>query len=221
MFLTATNADGIDSDSLTIEVNDGKFHFSNIKNWTGEGENCSALAIQWITDNNLLEPADKDVFFLAWGYRWKNTESPQGIDMLKAIPKMTRLYVAVSGNYIIGFGYDGNNDRKIELKNESLHLTQDNFTDGFYELFRIGFRRLETSRPGRLLAGRPLPKFMQPIGSGTGDIIPDAEEFEYFSSLFVFNRPLENFSWDVWTCSPVDPVEMRRYVPTPPSDTSR
>lgn len=45
-----------------------------------------------------------------------------------------RLYVALSGNYIKGFGYDGNNDGKIELKSSTLHLTQADFTNGLYEL---------------------------------------------------------------------------------------
>ena len=212
--LTATNTDGIDSDSLIIEVNDGKFHFGNIKNWTGEGENRSALAIQWITGDNLLEPADKDVFFLAWGYRWKSTESPLGIDMLKAIAQNDpRLYVAVSGNYIVGFGYDGNNDGKIELTNENLHLTQDNFTDGFYELSGSDFDSLKPVDPEDYWLGG-LYEAYATYWLGTGDMIPDTEEFEY-SSLFVFNRPLENLSWDVWTYSPIDPVEMRNTFPFP------
>ena len=49
---------------------------------------------------------------------------------------------------------------------------------------------------------------------GDGDVIPDAEEFEY-SSLFVFNRHLENLSWDVWTLSPIDYVEMVNTLPIP------
>ncbi|MFR6383181.1 MAG: PKD domain containing protein, partial [Odoribacter splanchnicus] len=87
-----------------------------------------------VTGEHLQEPADQEVFFIAWGYRWNKTETFTGIDMLKAIAKNDpRLYVALSGNYIKGFGYDGNNDGKIELKSSTLHLTQADFTNGLYE----------------------------------------------------------------------------------------
>lgn len=211
--LTATNVDGTDSDSLTIKVDDGLFRFSSIKNWTGEGENCSALAIQWITGDNMLEPADDEVFFIAWGYRWKEEENPLGIDMLKAIAKNDpRLYVAVSGSYIVGLGYDGNDDGKFEVRNGSLTITQDDFIDGFYEIAGNidGMKPVNSS--DYWMGG--LYESYATYWLGDGDVIPDAEEFEY-SSLFVFNRHLENLSWDAWTLSPIDYEEMRNTLPIP------
>ena len=46
--VSASNILGKTSDSLKIKVIDG-FKISDIKNWTGEGENQSVMAIQWIS----------------------------------------------------------------------------------------------------------------------------------------------------------------------------
>ena len=87
IILTATNQDGKDSDTLFLKVNGNRFAISDLKNWTGNGENTSVFAIQWVTGEHLQEPADQEVFFIAWGYRWNKTETFTGIDMLKAIAK--------------------------------------------------------------------------------------------------------------------------------------
>jgi len=212
--LTATNREGTGSDSLSIEVTDRQFRFTNIKHWTGEGENHSALAIQWVTGDNLLEPADDEVFFIAWGYRWKNAAKARGIDMLKAIAENDpRFYVAMSGDYIVGFGYDGNGDGKIELQNTSLHLTQANFTDGLYVSDGGNFDGLKPSDPDDYWMGG-LYETYATYWLGYGDGVPEAADFEY-SSLFVSNRELENLSWDVWTLSPFDNIGMRNTLPIP------
>ena len=210
IILTATNVDGTDSDSLTIKVDSSLFRFSSLKNWTGEGENYSALAIQWVTGNSMLEPADDEVFFIAWGYRWKEEETPTGLDMLKAIAKNDpRLLVVISGSYIVGLGYDGNNDGKFEVKNSSLTITQADFTDGFYEVNGNidGMKSVDSS--DYWMGG--LSEAYASYWLGRGDVIPDADEFEY-SQMFVAGRFLENLSWDIWTFSPVN-SEM---VNTPP-----
>lgn len=69
IILTATNQDGKDSDTLFLKVNGNRFAISDLKNWTGNGENTSVFAIQWVTGEHLQEPADQEVFFIAWGYR--------------------------------------------------------------------------------------------------------------------------------------------------------
>lgn len=122
------------------------------------------------------------------------------------------LYVAVSGSYIVGLGYDGNDDGKFEVKNESLTITQDDFIDGFYEIDGDidGMKPVNSS--DYWMGG--LYESYATYWLGDGDVIPDAEEFEY-SSLFVFNRHLENLSWDVWTLSPIDYVEMVNTLPIP------
>ena len=90
IILTATNQDGKDSDTLFLKVNGNRFAISDLKNWTGNGENTSVFAIQWVTGEHLQEPADQEVFFIAWGYRWNKTETFTGIDMLKAIAEYAK-----------------------------------------------------------------------------------------------------------------------------------
>lgn len=117
--VSASNILGKTSDSLKIKVIDG-FKISDIKNWTGEGENQSVMAIQWISRDvkDLLNPKDEEIFFLAWGYKWKNTDERTGYDMIEAIAKKDpRLFVLImpdgnQGMVIKGFGYDGNGDGK-------------------------------------------------------------------------------------------------------------
>ena len=64
IILTATNQDGKDSDTLFLKVNGNRFAISDLKNWTGNGENTSVFAIQWVTGEHLQEPADQEVFSL-------------------------------------------------------------------------------------------------------------------------------------------------------------
>lgn len=203
--LTAINKDGTDSDTLSIEVKkaDGKFHFSDLKHWTGAGADSSILAIQWITGNDWTNPTDNEVFFLAWGYRWDKANQPSGIDMLKAIVQNDpRLYVALSGSYVIGFGYDGDNDGKIELANSTLHLTQDDFTNGIYETSGSNFDDLHpTNSADYWMGGKN--KAYTTYWLGSGEVIPETNDFEY-SPTFVSNRRLENLSWDVWTLSSIN-----------------
>lgn len=88
---------------------------------------------------DLLNPKDEEIFFLAWGYKWKNTDERTGYDMIEAIAKKDpRLFVLImpdgnQGMVIKGFGYDGNGDGKIEIKSQDsdtkngLHLTETDF----------------------------------------------------------------------------------------------
>ena len=134
--------------------------------------------------------------------------------MLRAIAKKDpRLYVAKSGSYIIGFGYDGNNDGKIEVSNGNLTITQDNFVDGFYELSSQDFDNLKPVDPEDYWLGGLYEAYAS-YWLGQGNVVPDAEEFDY-SNLFVIYRPLEDLSWDAWTLSPIDYEEMRNTLPIP------
>lgn len=213
VILTATNKDGKDSDTLSLEVTGNRFSISDLKHWTGDGDNSSVFAIQWVTGDNLSTPKDEDVFFIAWGYHWNNAERPKGIDILKAIARNDpRLFVAISGNYIKGFGYDGNNDGKIELRSSTSHLTQDDFTDGFYELSDDDSNDLKPVDSGDYWMGSG--KAYTTYWIGSGNRIPTSTEFEY-SQAFVTNRQLENLSWDVWTLSPIDFTSMVNVSPIP------
>ena len=64
IILTATNQDGKDSDTLFLKVNGNRFAISDLKNWTGNGENTSVFAIQWVTGEHPQEPADQEVFIV-------------------------------------------------------------------------------------------------------------------------------------------------------------
>lgn len=217
--LTATNVDGTDSDSLTLKVDDGLFHFSSLENWTGEGEKRSAFAVQWITGDNVGELADDKVFFLAWGYRWKEEESPKGIDMLKAIAKNDpRLFVVLAeqwgGITVKGLAYDGNNDGKISIcRATDVILTQDNFIDGIYTAGSAeNFDELTTADPADLWMGG-WNKAYASYWLGKGEIVPEAEEFNY-SPVVVSGRSLEDLSWDVWTLSSIN-SSMQNNSPIP------
>lgn len=219
IILTAVNTDGTDSDTLAIEVTDGNFRFSSIKNWTGEGENISALAIQWITGEELIEPADDEVFFLAWGYRWKEGENPTGADMLKAVAKNDpRLYIILAeqwgGLTVKGFGYDGNNDGKIEIKNASLHLTQDDFVDGVYmQPSGADIDGFKLTDPKDYWMGGWNDAYAS-YWLSVGNAIPEADDF-YYSSFIASGRYLENESWDAWTFSVIDYSSMLNTPPFP------
>lgn len=200
--LTATNKDGAGADTLLLEVTGERFRVSDIRHWAGEGENSSVLAIQWVSGENLLEPADEEVFFIAWGYRWDSVDKPTGADMLRDIAKHDpRLYVALSGDYVAGFGYDGDNDGRIELQSSALHLSQEDFIDGVYEIARGDFDGLKPVASGDYWIGGTQEAYTS-YWIGVGEVIPLAGDFEY-SQAFMTSRRLENLSWDVWTLSPI------------------
>ena len=60
-------------------ANESEFTFSDIKNWSGEGANMAAFAIQWNTGK------DSETTAMVCGYRWDGTAT--AADMLDAIVK--------------------------------------------------------------------------------------------------------------------------------------
>lgn len=226
----ASNVLGTASDSLDITVKDG-FKISDITNWTGQGDSQSVLAIQWVAANveDLLNPADEDIFFRAWGYKWNAADNLSGYDMIKAIAANDpRLFVIVApdgslGMTIKGFGYDGNGDGKFEIRSKDkesssgvytgIHLTEADFTDGIYEQ-KIG----ENIDDFELISGADYwiggwytayPSYWL----GVGDAVLDTDEYEY-SNFYANNRWLEDKSWDAWTFSPINNAE-RNIAPIP------
>lgn len=205
--LTATNADGSDTDTLSIDVhNKTGFRFADILNWTGQGENYSALTIQWVSGDDLLNPADDEVFYRAWGYRWEKSAGVTGTDMLKAVAKNdSRLYLILAeqwgGITVKGFGYDGNNDGKIKIGNSTLQLTQEDFVDGIY------WQKESDDIDGMKPADGSdywMGGWMQAYASywvGDGKIVPQTDQFDY-SQVAASGRRLDHESWDAWTFSP-------------------
>lgn len=88
----------------TQSIADGTFTMDMIENWTGEGANRAALAIQWNVDGE--ETA------LVWGFRWDGEAT--GATMITAIAAADPRFVLASesgtafGSTVSGIGYDTN-----------------------------------------------------------------------------------------------------------------
>lgn len=219
----ASNVLGQASDSLNVRVMDG-FKISDIQNWTGEGENQSVLAIQWVSQDveDLLHPGDKDVFFRAWGYKWKEADKPTGYNLIADIVRHDpRLFIIVAedalGVTIKGFGYDGNGDGKIEIQSQDcesnygkltgIHLTEKDFsTDRIYHQKQgeniDGFKLISA---GDYWIGGWYEAYAS-YWLGEGEAVLEPDEYEY-SNFYASNRVLEDKCWDVWTFSPINNAE--------------
>ncbi len=85
-------------------IADGTFTMEMIENWTGEGANRAALAVQWNVDGE--ESA------LVWGFRWDGEAT--GATMITAIAAADPRFVIASesgtafGSTVSGLGYDVN-----------------------------------------------------------------------------------------------------------------
>lgn len=209
--VTAVNSAGMVSDSVKVEVTDTLFTLSRIKNWTGNGANRSVLGIQWVTGDDLLNPEDKDVHFLTWGYRWEVGTKQTDMDMLKAIAKNDpRLFVVLTGDNLAGLGYDADGDGKFQVRtrNNEILFSQDDFEDGIYQIL-VDADDITAEGEDYWLGGKL--KSYATYWLGKGNVIPVENNFSYSNFLLV-NRELEDYSWDVWTCSPYN-VEMKNKRP--------
>ena len=210
--VTAVNSAGMVFDSVKVEVTDTLFTLSRIKNWTGNGANRSVLGIQWVTGGDLLNPEDNDVHFLTWGYRWEVGTKQTGMDMLKAIAKNDpRLFVVLTGDNLAGLGYDADGDGKFQVRtrNNEILFSQDDFEDGIYQIL-VDADDITAEGEDYWLGGKL--KSYATYWLGKGNVIPVENNFSY-SNLFLINRELEDYSWDVWTCSPFDNVGMKNKRP--------
>lgn len=104
--------------------------FKEIKFWTGQGKNSSAMVVKWNQNK------EKQIL-LVWGYRWENEEEGTGEAMLKAIAKNDpRFYIMTSGRTqfgiaVGGLGFDIDNDNEIALIYNDKE--EKSITDGLYE----------------------------------------------------------------------------------------
>ena len=210
--VTGINSVGEASDSVMVTVSDKLFTLSSIKNWTGQGANRSVLGIQWVTGGNLLNPEDKDVHFLTWGYRWEVGTKQTGMDMLKAIAKNDpRLFVVLTGDNLAGLGYDADGDGKFQVRtrNNEILFSQDDFKDGIC-LISVDADDIIVAGEDYWLGGKS--KSYATYWLGKGNVIPVENNF-FYSNFLLVNRELEDYSWDVWTCSPFDDVEKKNRCP--------
>lgn len=217
--LEAGNEAGESSDSLSIRVVDG-FGFADIEHWTGEGDCCSALVVQWTTGDDLLHPADEEVFALAWGYRWKEEEHPTGMDMIERIVgNDPRLYVMAASQWggvtIRGFGYDGNRDGKLEIRNETLHLTEADFGEARIYWLSEGedCDRLVSVEPADYWQGGWYVAYAS-YWLGEGEAMLSPEAYDY-SQVLASGRVLNHLSWDAWTFSPINMETEENIYPIP------
>lgn len=210
LVLQATNTYGTDADTLNITVTAPRppVDFSitgDILNWTGEGKNQSALAIQWVKGTAGNQPTDEDIVFLAWGYRWDDSTAATGMDMLKAVAKNdSRLFVIMSEGsmpFVYGLGYDYDNDGRIEVKNGSLTLTEADFTDGIY--FAKSDEDYDSMTPtgDDLWLGGQKKRYASYYIADKSDNVP--EVFTFSREGFA-QRPLKHLSWDAWTFSSIN-----------------
>lgn len=209
IIVKASNSLGEAADTVYLNVHSstaGKVNsLNNIVNWTGEeGSNRSVLAIQWVTGEveDLLNPDDENIFFRAWGYRWKAGEEKTGIEMIKAIVKQDpRLYMVynTSWDMVTGFIYDRDNDKKIHISNGTIDLTQDDFEEGiYYAESTVNFDDLQVGGEDLWLGGSE-NAYASYFTFDDSPSVP--EQFEY-AQVGVALRPLTNNSWDVYTFSP-------------------
>jgi len=110
------------------------FSMSDIVNWSGSGSNRSALVIEWsapeVLNNTSVSPGNSTAA-LAWGYHFDDSATAK--DMLHGIlASDSRLYAVTGygGDFILGFGYDYNNDGQFALSNGSTTYTGDQIRSG-------------------------------------------------------------------------------------------
>lgn len=209
ILLTAEKEGGIGTDTLYINVHEPEagpiLTQNDIVNWTGEtGSNRSILAIQWVTANetDLLNPAEENIRFLAWGYRWNEGTERTCMDMIKAIAANDpRLFVIINDEYgaIGGFIYDADNDGAIRIHNDAMNLTQDDFENGVYYVTNTADCDDITIDGNDLWMGGYMNTYATYYLENGQDMVPTKIGI---SNDLPGDRLLMSDSWDVWTLTP-------------------
>lgn len=202
--LTVNNEDGQDSESISIEAVNA-FSTDDITHWTGEGENISVLGIQWVTDTTSEHPAESNIHFLAWGYRWTADQQPTGADMLRSIVQNdSRLYVIIADGQVTGLAYDANNDGHISITNGTLTITEANFTNGIWDSETPTTDGMYSNSSSDYWMGGSTNAYATYWTGAEGETIPVAFEL---SETDMSERQLTNLSWDVWTYTYTDETQ--------------
>ena len=107
--------------------------------WTGSGANRAAMVIHWSSPlvlNNTSVPAPNQDLLLAWGYQFDGMKT--GADMFNAIVAADpRLYATVGygGGFVLGLGYDADNDGFYGVTNATTSFGPASFVDGRLDHF--------------------------------------------------------------------------------------
>lgn len=206
-----------DEDSADVSVN-VYVAYTSVKSmndilfWAGEGENRSALAIQWISGDDWENPVRDNVHLLCWGYRWNAADQPTGnrmiLDLAKADP---RLFVVMGGGFggiesqsVRGFGYDANGDGLFSITNASTSVTYSaaDFEDGVIVLSGDDTGDGYTSADAAdYWEGGWYEGYCSYYLGDDGESVP--ESFDY-SPYMAGLRQLTPNSWDAWTYSSIN-----------------
>lgn len=186
---------------------DKAFTMDDIRNWTGTGDNQSALAIQWVTGDNATEPTIDDIHFLVWGYHWKNEEKPTGESLLRAVAKSDPRFFVIFGeswgqNVIWGIGYDANNDGQFSITNSQTNITytKEDFIDGCLTVTSApdGFKPDDSND---YWMGGWYDAYSTYWLGDDGNAAPSSFSYSSFGASI---RELTNRSWDAWTFSSIN-----------------
>lgn len=169
------------------EGEDQGFSFSDIINWTGEGNRKAALILQWNDD--------REENAIVFGYRFDGEKT--GFDMLndilKANPRLYGLFYYTDLGYTVGgLGWDIDGDGEIFLRSSSGDLmTAEN---GMFEITSYDFDRTSAADPNDLWASGWTEKGYWSYWVKEND----TDSFSY-SQLGVSNLTLTDGMWNAWT----------------------
>lgn len=77
--------------------------WTKIRHWTGEGDNRSALVVQWYTEDALANPGA-----VVWGYRWDGSDVPTVDEMVREIAAASSDFcVLIQNTGSMGYTFDG------------------------------------------------------------------------------------------------------------------
>ena len=221
----AWNEDGTGTDEVVMEVVEG-FGMEEVRKWAGTGKKRAVMAVQWVREGKMDGEGEMDreeeVLFLAWGVRWQAGEGETGMDMVRAVAEMDpRLFVLVReselGTVVLGFGYDGNGDGRIEVREkggeggdgeERVVLREGDFERGMHDAGVSGVDpdRLEVVSEGDWWMSGWETRYLS-YWCHEGEWVTGDDDFEY-AQRGASARVLEDGSWDVWTCSTVNEGEV-------------
>lgn len=165
------------------------FSINDIEYWTGEGENRAALIIEW---HDGKTPAS-----LVWGYKWSG--DAYGSDMIKAIlkadPRLFALTSSDNGLTIGGLGFDSNSRNEICLIINNDETYPKYPVNGIISSSKTNFDKTRYDDPDdRWAAGSN--------NACWGYWTKDSETATFsLSSTGVYDRKLQNGSWDGWSFS--------------------